>query len=156
MFISNGTSGLTANDNKPGYNGSRIMLLQNKQVLKSKKKSTSSYTPCRVTFLEQGLAQAGRASCWASAHPYTLVLRRAWFWPAGATVWPAGTALPRHVTFRLGKQFLSMPTPAVALLEDLKFSPSNQCSERETPWQNPSLLWEEGTGEQTGYGYNCR
>lgn len=37
MFIANGTSGLTANDNKPGYNSSRIMLLGNKQGLKCKK-----------------------------------------------------------------------------------------------------------------------
>lgn len=50
----------------------------------------------------------------------------------------------------LGKQFLSLLTPAIALLEDVKFSPSNHCSETEIPWQNPLLLWEEGTAEGTG------
>lgn len=57
--------------------------------------------------------------------------------------------LPRDVTFSLGKQFLSLLNPAIALL-DVKFSPSNQCSEAEIPWQNPSLLWEEGTAKGTG------
>lgn len=116
---------------------------------KVKTKSTSSYNPCRVTYLERGLAWAGWASCWAPAHPYTLVLRGARFWAAGAAVWPAGIVLPRDVTFSLGKQFLSLLTPAIALL-DVKFSPSNQCCETEIPWQNPSLLWEEGTAEVRG------
>lgn len=39
------------------------MLLQNKQVFKSKKKkkSPSSYSPCGVTYLEQDMAWAGQA-----------------------------------------------------------------------------------------------
>lgn len=79
-----------------------------------------------VTYLQQALAWAGWASGWAPAHPYTLVPKGACFWPAGSAVWPASIELPRDLTFSLGMQFLSMPTP-VALPEDLDFRPSSQC-----------------------------